>query len=107
MQRIDGQTVFSATDLVGFLACEHMLALESASLAGLVKRPIRPDPELDLIEQRGLEHERRYLAALETTGQRVTRIEHDDTTPNRGERLRRAAAATTSSIKRLSSTAAG
>ena len=49
MQVIDGQPVFSATDLVGFLACEHLTALERAALAGLVKRPMRDDPELDVI----------------------------------------------------------
>ena len=45
MQTIDGKPVFSATDLVGFLACEHLTALELAAAARLVKRPIRDDPE--------------------------------------------------------------
>ena len=36
MQLIDGQPVYSATDLVGFLACEHLTNLERAALAGLV-----------------------------------------------------------------------
>ena len=49
MQLIDGQPVFSATDLVGYLACEHLTALERAALAGLVERPIREDRELDVI----------------------------------------------------------
>ena len=44
MQLIDGQPVFSATDLVGYLACEHLTALERAALAGLVERPMREDP---------------------------------------------------------------
>jgi predicted RecB family nuclease len=100
MQPIDGHPVFSATDLVGFLACEHLTALESASLAGLVKRPIRPDPELDLIQQRGLEHEQRYLAALEAAGRRVTRIDPDHTIEDRGQRLRHAAAQTEAAIRR-------
>jgi hypothetical protein len=52
MQLLDGQAVFSAMDLVGFLACEHLTGLEPAGAARLVKRPIRPDPELDLIQQR-------------------------------------------------------
>jgi predicted RecB family nuclease len=100
MQRIDGQTVFSAADLVGFLACEHLTALESASIAGLVKRPVRPDPELDLIQERGREHERRYLAGLEAAGRRVTRIEPDETIENWGDRLRQAAAETKAAIRR-------
>ena len=44
MQLIDGRPVYSATDLVGFLACEHLTNLERAALAGLVKRPMRVDP---------------------------------------------------------------
>ena len=100
MQLIDGQPVFSATDLVGFLACEHLTALESASLAGLVKRPMRPDPELDLIQERGLEHERRYLQALEAAGRKITRIEQDETIADRGQRLRQAAAQTDAAIRR-------
>ena len=72
MQLLDGRPVFSATDLVGFLACEHLTALELAGAARLVTRPIRPDPELDVIQARGLEHERRYLADLEAAGRRAT-----------------------------------
>src|SRR6185369_7798807 len=70
MQIIDGQPVFSATDLVGFLACEHLTALELAAAARLVKRPVRADPELDVLQERGLAHEQRYLADLETAGRR-------------------------------------
>jgi len=87
MQLVDGRPVFATTDLVAFLACEHLTALETASLAGLVRRPSRPDPELDLIQQRGLEHERRYLADLEGAGRRVTRIEPDARIEDRGEAL--------------------
>ncbi len=100
MQLINGHPVFSATDLVGFLACEHLTALEMASLAGLVKRPIRPDPELDLVRQRGLDHENRYLAGLEADGRRITRIEPDATIEIRGERYRQAAADTEAAIRR-------
>ena len=64
MQTIDGRPVYAATDLVAYLACEHLTQLERAALAGLVKRPMRDDPELDIIRKRGFEHERRYLADL-------------------------------------------
>ena len=52
MQSIDGRPVYAATDLVAFLACGHLTQLERASLAGLVKRPMRDDPELDIIRKR-------------------------------------------------------
>ena len=94
MQIIDGRPVFAATDLVGYLACEHLTGLELAALAGLVARPDRLDPEIDLIAKRGVEHERRYLAGLEAAALRVVRVEEDSTLPDRRARLDAAASAT-------------
>src|SRR6266436_4863360 len=74
MDRIDGRPVYSATDLVAYLACEHLTQLERAALAGLVERPIRNDPELDVIRKRG--------------------IELDGSASDRGEELRAAATRT-------------
>src|SRR5687768_14653529 len=105
MQVIDGRPVFSATDLVGFLACEHLTALELAAAAGLVTRPMRADPELDLIAQRGLDHERRYLKDLEAQGRRVTRIATGDDADapappqTRGDHLRKQAADTQAAMR--------
>ncbi|HEY2916540.1 MAG TPA: TM0106 family RecB-like putative nuclease [Candidatus Limnocylindrales bacterium] len=94
MQLIDGAPVYAATDLVGFLACRHRFALERAALGGLVDRPERVDPEIDLIRKRGFEHEARYLADLEASGRTVVRIEPDGYEADRGVVLRAAAAAT-------------
>src|SRR4029079_8860857 len=101
MQLIDGQPLFSATDLVGFLACKHLVGLELAAAARLVRRPLRPDPQLDLIARRGREHEARYLAHLESAGRVVTRIEEAAGDPeDGGGRLRRAAAGTEAAMRR-------
>ena len=103
MQLIGGDPIFAATDLVGFLACQHLVGLELAAMAGLVKRPVRLDPEIDLIARRGLEHEARYLAALERDGRRVTRVDagdHDAPATARLEGLRAAATATEEAIRR-------
>jgi uncharacterized protein len=95
VQLIDGRPVYAATDLVGFLACSHRLALERAALAGLVRRPKREDPEIDLVARRGEAHERRYLADLKVGGRAVVEIARlDDETVPRGDRLRAQAAAT-------------
>src|SRR5512144_2047601 len=94
MDRIDGQPVYSATDLVAFLACEHLTQLERAALAGLTKRPMREDPELDVIRRRGFEHEARFLAALEAEGRRPVTIQLDGSAADRGAELRAAAAQT-------------
>ncbi len=94
MQSIDGRPVYAATDLVAYLACEHLTQLERASLAGLVKRPMRDDPELDIIRKRGFEHEKRYLADLTADGRIVVTIEPDGSIDDYGARVRAAAAAT-------------
>ena len=86
MQLIDGAPVYSATDLVGFLACQHLTNLERAAVAGLVERPHRADPELDRIAQRGLQHERRFLAELHAQGLRIVEIAADDPEPVGGEK---------------------
>lgn len=77
MQLIEGRPVYSATDLVGFLACEHLTHLERAALAGLTKRPMREDPELDRVAARGVEHETRFLDGLRADGREVVEIRRD------------------------------
>ena len=84
----------AATDLVGFLACEHLTQLERAALAGLVKRPMRHDPELDIIRKRGFEHEQRFLAELRARAGDIVEIALDGSIEDRGDQLRAAAAAT-------------
>ena len=68
MQDLDGTTVYSATDLVGFLACEHLTTLDRVALTGAISAEDRVDEELDVLRERGEEHERRYLADLESRG---------------------------------------
>ncbi|MDO8485921.1 MAG: TM0106 family RecB-like putative nuclease [Candidatus Limnocylindrales bacterium] len=94
MDRIDGRPVYSATDLVAYLACEHLTQLERAAFAGLIERPIRDDPELDIIRKRGFEHEARFLADLRADGRTAVSIELDGSASDRGEELRTAAAKT-------------
>jgi uncharacterized protein len=94
MDRIDGRPVYSATDLVAYLACEHLTQLERAALAGLIKRPMRDDPELDIIRKRGFQHEARFLADLRASGRVAVEIAMDGSAADRGEELRSAAALT-------------
>jgi uncharacterized protein len=89
MQDLDGQTVFSATDLVGFLACEHLTTLDRAALRGLVSAEERVDEELEILRERGEEHERHYLAYLEEQGRVVVEGRHPrEGTVGRSDRQR-------------------
>ena len=75
MHQIDNQIVYSATDIVGFLACQHLTNLEKAAAEGKIQRPMRRDPELDRIAMRGLQHEQRFLKDLVSQGKTVVEIE--------------------------------
>ena len=67
MQRIDGNLLLSASDLVNFLGCAHASWLDLRQLSDPVELP-EPDPSKALIQKKGLEHERSYLAGLKATG---------------------------------------
>lgn len=83
MQNSDGRLVFSATDLSHFLACGHLSLLDRRAALGLGPRPPRyDDPVIDVLRQRGLEHEERHLARLRALGRSVVAIpELDRETP--------------------------
>src|ERR1700675_3789879 len=65
----DGTLVVSATDLVGFLACDHLATLELGRADGLwEKPPRRTDPELALLQERGDAFERAFLERRRAAG---------------------------------------
>ena len=47
MQLLDGEPVYSPSDLVGFAACEHLTQLELAATRGELERPQRALGEID------------------------------------------------------------
>ena len=79
MQRLDGKLVLSATDLVGYLACDHLATLELGRVAGLWERPHRrDDPTIAIIQEKGDLHEQSYLDALRVEGLGVEEISKTD-----------------------------
>ncbi|HSO28815.1 MAG TPA: hypothetical protein VLS28_02860, partial [Candidatus Sulfomarinibacteraceae bacterium] len=79
MQLLDGRLVLSATDLVGYLACDHLATLELGRVAGLWERPHRrDDPTIALIQEKGDLHEADYLTRLRAEGRTVAEIQKDD-----------------------------
>ena len=86
MEIINDRLVYSATDLVGFLECGHLTSLERAAVSGHLERPVRSDPVLDRIAQRGQLHEERFLDSLLSEGFRAVRLEPDPALP-RDQRL--------------------
>ncbi|MYK35210.1 MAG: TM0106 family RecB-like putative nuclease [Chloroflexi bacterium] len=98
MLKIDEQLVYSATDLVGFLECEHLANLERAAVWGHLARPTRPDPVLDRIALRGQQHEARFLASLQSQSVVVVEIGSDEEVPFR-ERVARGREATLAAMR--------
>jgi predicted RecB family nuclease len=63
----------SATDLANHLACRHLTGLDRGEAEGRWPAPDWFRPEAALLRERGLEHERAYLAHLEAQGRRLSR----------------------------------
>jgi uncharacterized protein len=88
----DGRLVLSATDLVGYLACEHLTALSRDAMRRLIDRPEVHDNDVTVVQRRGHEHELAYLEDLRKSRRSV--IDIDGGTPAEGaEQTRMALAA--------------
>lgn len=76
MQRYQGHRLYSATDLVGFLDCEHLTALDLAALddRALAAQRNAADESAALIARKGVQHEQDYLEALRRAGRQVIDI---------------------------------
>jgi hypothetical protein len=57
-------SMFSATDVANFIACQHISTLEHAESRQEITKPFFNDPVIELLQKLGLEHEQRYLCQL-------------------------------------------
>ncbi|MBA2757317.1 MAG: hypothetical protein H0U37_07740, partial [Chloroflexi bacterium] len=72
----DGTIIVSATDLVGFLACDHLSTLELGRVEGRWERPPRrEDPTVQLMQDRGDAHEAAHLQRLRDLGRSIVEID--------------------------------
>jgi uncharacterized protein len=74
----DERLVLSPTDLVGFLYCDHLTELSLLVARHLLDKPTGDDAEMAVVQNRGIEHEKEYLAQLRADGLRVTEIPGSD-----------------------------
>lgn len=81
MQFQDRRSTFFATDLTNFLGCRHLASLERLAALGLAKRPFFDDPMLEILRERGLEHERAYVQRLADSGKQVVTIGKSNGSP--------------------------
>lgn len=62
-----------ATDLSNHLSCRHLTQLNRQYALGEIGIPFWKDPQLDILVQRGHDHEKAYVEFLKTSGKTVVR----------------------------------
>jgi predicted RecB family nuclease len=80
MKRAGASFEFSASDLVGYLNCHHLAALDRAVAEGALSTPKVWDPLLQILSERGVAHEQSYVEHLTKAGLDVVRIDGIDVT---------------------------
>ena len=70
-----GALQLSASDLIGFLNCHHLTALDFDVANGTVERPKHWDSTLEALWERGALHEQRYIEHLKSQGHQIVEID--------------------------------
>ncbi len=95
MRAVGGTIDLSASDLSRFLGCRHLTALDMQMALGQRERPTWVDPILEVLQKRGLDHEKGYVASLRIRGQReldLSDLNGDEAVTATAEALRRGVA---------------
>src|SRR5712691_9395744 len=82
MTAFDSGSLYSASDLLGFLGCQHKTFLDCVAL----QTPLvtaQEDAQARLFQEKGKEHELHYLQHLRTTGLHVVEIPEERTLHDR------------------------
>ncbi len=82
MRILDGAIHLSASDLVGYLNCGHLTALDIGVAEGKLPKPKVWDPLLEILRERGRRHEQAFVDHLKAEGYDVVKIEGVDITPD-------------------------
>lgn len=68
MRKTGGSIDLSVSDLVGYLNCRRLSALDRAMPEGSLSKPFVRDPLLEILGERGLRHELNYVEHLNSAG---------------------------------------
>jgi predicted RecB family nuclease len=75
MKRTGDSFELSASDLIGYLNCRHLAALDCAVAKGALAKPKICDSLLDILRERGAIHEHNYVEHLAKAGLKAVRID--------------------------------
>ncbi|KKL20201.1 hypothetical protein LCGC14_2457840 [marine sediment metagenome] len=85
MQQLDGQLVFSPSDLNNYLECRHLTQLDLAVANGELEPGEGRSKYSDLIARKGDEHEAAYLQSLKDAGKEVVELPSFNGTRSRAD----------------------
>jgi predicted RecB family nuclease len=74
MELVDGQLVFSASDLINHLECPHLTHLNIEIALGQLDLTETRSDTTELVARKGVEHERHYLEELIAEGREIVEI---------------------------------
>jgi predicted RecB family nuclease len=76
MQKVKRTLLYSASDLTNFLDCRHLTTLDLKNLETPLPKA-DDDAQAKLIQEKGFQHEERYLDLLRSTGGRVVDLKSE------------------------------
>jgi hypothetical protein len=72
-----GKLTQSATDLANHMSCRHLTNVDLRLARGEIAEPSWENPNLRVMQQRGLEHEKAYVKSLRSKGLVVIDLSHE------------------------------
>ena len=82
MRALNGELLFSASDLMRFMGCRHATVLDLARLRGEGPEPCADSEDAALLQKHGDAHEAAHLARLKECGRQVVEIARGDLAEN-------------------------
>jgi predicted RecB family nuclease len=79
MQKRDGEVLYSASDLINFLECDHLTSLDLIHLETPLQKKATSEED-QLIHEHGFRHEKAYLERLKASHARVVDLSGQDST---------------------------
>ena len=77
MELVDGQLIFSASDLINHLECPHLTQLDIEVALGRIELTETKSDTTELVARKGDEHERDYLVQLRYDGREIVEIKDE------------------------------
>ena len=78
MRKHQNEIGLSASDLSNYIACNHTTFLDLRMANGILEHPRYQDPDVKILQQRGLEFEQAYLQSLRDKGCIISELRSDD-----------------------------